>query len=189
MMQDDSRIGAKIRNLRLRSNISLRQLAKDADVSVSYLSSIEKNAVSPTLATLRKVLVALGTNFFDFFNEEEKHTGDYVFKRVEMKSVADNDREYTFILPRRDDIALEMMDELYSAARSLPEFETFENDFTGYVLDGVLSLEIGEGAPANLEAGDAFYVPAGIKVRGYCQKGTARVITIMLPADPGKDGN
>ena len=182
---DDSRIGAKLRNLRLRSNISLRKLAKEAEVSVSYLSAIEKNTVSPTLATLRKVLVALGTSFFDFFNEEETHNGEYFFRKSGMKSVSDNDREYTFILPRRKNIGAELMDEIYSPAKSLPEFETFENDFAGYVLEGEMTLEVGNAPPTILESGDAFHVPAGIPLRGYCQRGKARLITMLLPADKG----
>ena len=113
MQKDDAQIGAKIRNLRLRGNISLRKLARESGVSVSYLSSIEKNAASPTLATLRKVLVALGTNFFDFFNEQESNSDVFIFRMTGMRTVTDVNREYTFILPHRDDICLEMMDENY----------------------------------------------------------------------------
>ena len=62
----DVRIGAKLKNLRLRSDISLRGLAQKAGVSVSYLSAVEKDSASPTLATLRRILAALDTNFIKF---------------------------------------------------------------------------------------------------------------------------
>ena len=179
---NDIRVGAKIRNLRQRSGISLRKLAAMADVSVSYLSTIEKDAVSPTLALLRKVLTALGTNFYDFFNEEENTNGTYFFRKTGMHTVTDSDREYTFILPHRDSIRFELMDEIYFAGKNLPEFEVLENDFAGYVVSGKIVLEIGDEPPTHLETGDAFYVPSGMKVRGYCEIGdTARLITVLSP--------
>lgn len=58
MMTSDSNLRTKLRNLRQRSNISLRQLAKRADISVSYISAVEKDQASPTLATLRRILPA-----------------------------------------------------------------------------------------------------------------------------------
>ena len=91
MMSSDSKVGAKLRNLRQRSNISLRQLAKLADVSVSYISSIEKNQASPTLATLRRILTALGTNFINFFSDEDNNNEQYIFRKSAMHTVTDSD--------------------------------------------------------------------------------------------------
>ena len=69
-------------------------------------------------------------------------------------------------------------------SNSISEFETFEADFCGYVLSGEITLEIGDEIPAKLSGGDAFYVPTGTRVRGYCEKGkTARVISVLFPVD------
>lgn len=180
---NEVRVGGRVRNLRQRSNISLRHLARTAGVSVSYLSSIEKDTVSPTLAMLRKVLIALGTNFYDFFNDSESNNERYFFRKAGMQTVTDADREYTFVLPQRDDIMLEIMDENYFSGHGIPEFETFESDFSGYVVSGNIVLEIGDEPPSHLCSGDAFYVPAGVKVRGYCEQGgKSRLITILYPA-------
>lgn len=182
-MKEDLKVGAQLRNLRQRSDISLRQLSKMADVSVSYLSAIEKDTVSPTLATLRKVLIALGTNFYEFFNDEKTSEEKYFFRKAAMRTVTDSDREYTCILPLRDDIKFELMDEIYIEGKNLPEFETLENDFAGYVVSGNIILEIGDQKPTQLHTGDAFYVPEGTPVRGYCTSGqTARLITALSPA-------
>lgn len=181
MISADTKIGCKLRNLRQRSNISLRQLAKESGVSVSYISSIEKDAVSPTLATLRKILVALGSSFFDFFNENDREYDQYFFWKSEMRTVTDSDRQYTFVLPRRDDISIELMDENYSPAENMPKFEVMEHDFSGYLISGSMTLEIDDAAPTKLSAGDAFFVPCGVKMRGYCEKNeTAHLITVLI---------
>jgi len=182
MKKDESKVGLKIRNLRMRSGISLRKLAKDAGVSVSYLSGIEKDSVSPTLATLRKVLTALDTNFFDFFNDKESNNDRYFFKKAGMRTVSDKDREYTFVFPHRDDIPIEVMDENYFPGKKICPFEIFESDFSGYVLSGEMMLEIGDEPTTRLSGGDAFFVPRGTRVRGYCEKGkTSRVISMLYP--------
>ena len=178
--QSNVNIGARIRNLRLRGNFSLRQLSQMSGVSVSYLSSIEKDLVSPTLAMLRKVLVALGTNFSEFFSDSKENDSKYIFRKSKMKMAADHDREYTFIFPRRPNIHLDMMDEVFVSGTKLPEFETLEHDFAGYVISGEIVLEVGDENGAHLQSGDAFYVPQGIRVRGYCETGKqARLLTVM----------
>lgn len=60
-------LGRGIRNLRIESGIGLRQLSRMADISPASLTAIEKGQSSPVLATLHKVLKALGTDFAEFF--------------------------------------------------------------------------------------------------------------------------
>ncbi|GEA16250.1 MAG: hypothetical protein PWR22_2341 [Moorella sp. (in: firmicutes)] len=51
--------GKRIRELREERGYSLQDLAKKAEVSVSYLSEIERGAKKPSLKTLDKIAVAL----------------------------------------------------------------------------------------------------------------------------------
>ena len=179
----EAKVGARLRNLRQRSNISLRELARRTDISVSYLSGIEKDNASPTLATLRRILVALGSNFPSFFSDEPENSSEaYIFRKSGMKTVMNDDREYTFILPQRPDIQMEMMDENYFPSDTTPEFEVMEHDFAGYVVSGNITVEIADSGPVHLSCGDAFHVPQGVQLRGYCRQGEqARLVTIHYP--------
>ena len=182
MKAGENKIGAKLRNLRQRSNLSLRELARRTDISVSYLSGIEHDNASPTLATLRRILIALGSSYSSFFSDGEDSGEKYVFRKSGMKTVMNDDREYTFILPQRPDIHLELMDENYFPSDGMPEFETMEHDFAGYVVSGNITLEIDDEPPVQLGCGDAFHVPQGVKLRGYCRAGEkARLLTIHYP--------
>lgn len=182
MKPGENKIGAKLRNLRQRSNLSLRELARRTDISVSYLSGIEHDNASPTLATLRRILIALGSSYSSFFSDGEDSGEKYVFRKSGMKTVMNDDREYTFILPQRPDIHMELMDENYFPSEGTPEFETMEHDFAGYVVSGNITLEIDDDPPVLLSCGDAFYVPHGVKLRGYCRAGEqARLLTIHYP--------
>lgn len=52
--------GAKIQQLRQSLGLSIRALAKRADVSVAYLSKLEKGEANPTIGLLGKISDALG---------------------------------------------------------------------------------------------------------------------------------
>lgn len=52
--------GQKIKEIRQERGYSLRALAKRADVSVAYLSKLERNESSPTVGLLTRLAEALG---------------------------------------------------------------------------------------------------------------------------------
>ena len=172
--------GRKLRALRLRAHWSMRELARQAGVAVSYVSNLEAGRVSATLAGLRKLLVVLGSDIGPFFTLEQPAVEGWVFRRPQMQATSDAGRSYTFILPARADIRLTMLDEELFAGEP-PEFETLDGDFAGYVLAGELVLEFAGEPPQILQAGDAFYAPALRPVRGRCDAGkSVRLVTVAM---------
>ena len=68
------------------------------------------------------------------------------------------------------------------SGKNLPEFEIMDRDFAGYVVTGNIVVEIGDQPPTYLSCGDAFHVPRGVRLRGYCKNGEqARLLTILYP--------
>jgi len=173
-----STVGVKLRSLRRRSHLTMRALARRAGVAVSHICNIEAGRSSASLATLRKLLVALGTDMGPFFADDLPVPPGGVFRRAYMRTAADAGRCYTFILPDRPDVQLIMMDEELVAGEE-PAYETLSGDLAGYVLQGELSLDV-RGEPAQiLQPGDAFYVRAGRPVRGRCVRGRmVRLVTV-----------
>ena len=112
--------GRKLRALRLRAHLSMRELARQAGVAVSYVSNLEAGRVSATLATLRKLLVALGSDLGPFFSAEQSTAEGLVFRRQQMQTTSDAGRSYTFILPSRADIRFIMLDEATWRVMCLP---------------------------------------------------------------------
>jgi transcriptional regulator with XRE-family HTH domain len=158
----------------------MRALARRAGVAVSHVSNLEAGRVEPTLATLRKLLVALGSDIGPFFADDLPVPSGCVFRRHQMRSAGDAGRRYTFVLPPRDDVRLVMLDEeLFAGER--PAYEVLAGDLAGYVLSGELRLDVKGEPPQVLQAGDAFHVPAGRAVRGWCRRGDfVRLVTAQL---------
>lgn len=57
--------GDRIQQLRRSLGLSIRALAKRADVSVAYLSKLEQGDANPTIAILAKIAGALGVSVDD----------------------------------------------------------------------------------------------------------------------------
>lgn len=65
---DERQLGAYIRELRLKQNISLRTLAAKADVSVSFLSQVERGTASPSIASLMRIAHSLNRTIGSLFD-------------------------------------------------------------------------------------------------------------------------
>ena len=67
-------IGEKIKQLRLQHRLTQEELANRCELSKGFISQLERDLTSPSIATLMDILECLGTNLKDFFSEsaEEK---------------------------------------------------------------------------------------------------------------------
>ena len=66
------KIGYKIKALRVAKNLTQEELADRAELSKGFISQVERDLTSPSIATLMDILQCLGTNLKDFFNDEEE---------------------------------------------------------------------------------------------------------------------
>lgn len=57
----DANLGARLRDLRLQQGHPLKVVAKNADVSLPYLSEVERGRKLPALDVLARIATALDT--------------------------------------------------------------------------------------------------------------------------------
>ena len=175
-------LGPLLLQLRNEKAISLRKLARLADMAPASLSAIENGQSSPTLATLHKLLKALGQDFSSFFaasNAEESP----VFPAAKMKAIKDEHRRYTLQFPRRDDLKFEMLREVLAASEEESEWEQHDHDLGGILLSGgPLKLEIEGRGEWTVHVNDAFYIKEGEKHRAVTiGSGDAHLVTSIVP--------
>ena len=63
-------IGNKLKQLRILKGLTQEELADRAELSKGYISQLERDLTSPSIATLMDILQCLGTSIGEFFNEE-----------------------------------------------------------------------------------------------------------------------
>ena len=63
-------LGKKIKQMRNQKGLTQEELADRCELTKGYISQLENNLNSPSIATLTDILSALGSNLAEFFCEE-----------------------------------------------------------------------------------------------------------------------
>lgn len=172
-------IGAKIRTLRLKNDLTLADLASRCELTVGFLSQLENNVSSPSIATLSDVLEALGSNLSEFFQPEKNQKK--VFKEEDYFEKITDEYILNWLVPdaqKRNMEALHL--ELKSGCKSQIIGPHHGEEF-GYVLEGAIYLIYGK--EKNLvEQGQTFYIE-GNRTHYLLNesKKTAKIIWISNP--------
>ena len=66
-------IGPRLRRLRTQRGLSLAQVASAAEISIGFLSALERSQMSASVGTLRRLARYYRTNILDFFDATESN--------------------------------------------------------------------------------------------------------------------
>lgn len=80
----DKSIGEKIKYLRKTKKLTLKEVSDKTDLSISFLSQVERMKSSLTLESLKKISEVLHVNPSYFFSDEEKNTSQsFIVRGIE----------------------------------------------------------------------------------------------------------
>ena len=152
------RIGPKLRELRLRRNLSQRDLAIRSGISHSTISLVERDRMSPSVDTLGAILDALGTTLPGFFSDlpaSRPHDPFYPAARLTEIGNADtiSYRVIGLDFPNRDIL---MLHETYAPGADTGESFSHAAQETGFVLSGAVEVTVGAESRV-LRPGDGYY--------------------------------
>ena len=83
------RIGSKIKELRVLKGLTQEELADRAELSKGFISQLERDLTSPSIATLVDILQCLGTDLKTFFDDTEDDR--VVFKKEDYFEKTDTE--------------------------------------------------------------------------------------------------
>ena len=63
------KIGDRVRRLRMQRGLTQEELADRCELSKGFISLLERDLTSPSIATLMDILESLGTDLKNFFSE------------------------------------------------------------------------------------------------------------------------
>lgn len=75
-------IGGKLKELRILKGLTQEELADRAELSKGFISQVERDLTSPSIATLMDILQCLGTTIGEFFNEAPEEQIVFEKKRL-----------------------------------------------------------------------------------------------------------
>ncbi len=171
--------GIELRRLRREKGLSLRAAADSAGLSTSFLSALERNATGASVATLQRLTRALGVTMLDLLPPPQP-----VGRRVRP-----TDREALSLgsgvrieqLARNAELLEPQLFVLAPGATSEGAYAHDGEEFI-FVLEGRLTIWIGDDERHGLDAGDALTFPSTLPHRWRNRAdGDTRLLWINTP--------
>ncbi len=174
-------IGEKIKSLRLKGNLTQKELADRCELSKGFISQLESNQTSPSLSTLEDILVTLGSSFREFFAGESAEQPVFRKEDVFVKENAEQGVTIHWLIPNAQKKDMEpILLVLAPGSHSEVDLPHTGEEF-GYVLSGSVQLTIGERA-YKVRKGDSFsYKPDARHFLTNTGKTEASVLWVSTP--------
>ena len=139
-------IGEKLRELRIQRGLTQEELADRCELSKGFISQVERELASPSIATLKDMLECLGVTLQSFFSDDSKEKIVFTPQDMFEKEDSEEGRKITWLVPTAQKNSMEpILLELEPGCKSqiLPPLEGEE---FGYVLRGQVTLSIGKSS-------------------------------------------
>ena len=152
-------VGVRLQSIRKLKGLSQRELAKRAGVTNSTISMIEKNSVSPSISSLKKVLAGIPMSLVEFFSVDfaENGAAQIVYKADELTDLSSGTVSMRLVGKGHRVRALAFLDETYPPGSDTgEEMLNHEGEEAGVLVSGRLELTVGSELFI-LESGDSYY--------------------------------
>ncbi len=149
-------IGAGIRRMRLKLGLTQEELAARTELSKGFISQLERNLTSPSIATLSDILEALGSDLPSFFaavpsDDKVVFTPDDMFEKEDQELRS----KICWLVPNAQKNELEPILVSIEPGGSTSPDDPHEGEEFGYVLAGSITLILGSRR-LKLHKGDSF---------------------------------
>lgn len=158
-------IGERLKLVRTRHGLSQRALAKRAGVTNGLISLIEQNRVSPSIASLKKVLDGVPISLAEFFTSEIADQHKVFYQNGELPNLGKDGIEFRLVGYDRHNRQMSILKERYMPGADTGEdMLVHEGEEGGVILKGQLEVTVGTEVKI-LGSGDSYYFESKIPHR------------------------
>ncbi len=137
--------------------MSQRKLAGLAGMTNGAISMIEQNRVSPSIASLKKLLEVFGLSLADFFAADFKPDSQVFYRAKEMTRIADGSVVLRQVGGGNSRRKLQVLHETYAVGGDTgPTMLSHEGEEAGVIVRGQIEITVA-GQCEVLGAGDGYY--------------------------------
>ena len=148
-------IGQRIKQLRIKNNLTLEELASRCELTKGFLSQLERDLTSPSISTLNDIVEALGMSLAQFFQEEKPEK--IVFTQEDFFIDEKEGTTVTWIVPNAQKNEMEPILLEIKPGQSSFTLTPHEGEEFGYLINGKLLLIDGE-KQYSIKKGQTFYI-------------------------------
>ena len=175
------KIGHKIKQYRLKLGLTQSELAKRTELTKGYISQLENDICSPSIATLQDILNVLGMSLQEFFAEPEQDKvaytqSDYFYSK-------NGGGESTWLIPNSQLKEIEPIILTLPTDTESEERLPFKGEEFGFVLEGRVEIVM-QNECHKLKKGDCFSIDGTKqhKIRNI-NKGKSKVLWVTTPSN------
>lgn len=141
----DKTIGEKIKNLRKERKLTLKEIAEKTDLSISFLSQVERMKSSLTLESLKKISEVLQVNPSYFFNTVTEQTQPTVIRGINSnEALSVNQFIYKDLSGNHAGLGFNPLLVILNPGENKGSQFTHHGKEFLYVLDGKLTVQIND---------------------------------------------
>lgn len=185
-------IGTSLRNERKRKGFTLKQLAEKANLSISFLSEIERDITPPSIGTLKRISNALGINMASLFGEPMGSTReplvDTVLRKKSWREIVYSSKSkirWYLLTSNIEKKNMEPLVAILEPGASSDDEGTAHPQGEEFVMVLVGEIELWVGSKRNiLYEGDSLYFDATIPHR-YLNLSNHNSMLLAISSPPG----
>ena len=173
-------IGKKLKDLRKKQGLTQEELADRSELSKGFISQLERDMTSPSIASLEDILQCLGTTISEFF-QEEKEEEQIVFTEEDyfIKEDTQDGSLIRWIIPNAQKNMMEPIHLILEAGGTTCPDNPHEGEEFGYVIKGSVDIHLGDRV-CKAGSGESFYYTSD-SLHYLSSKGGAELIWVAAP--------
>lgn len=179
-------LGARLRRLRKRRDLTLQAVSEATSLSVAMLSQIERDVSSPSIRSLQRLSDALEVPIGWFFSAgpREADAADWVLRRAARRvlGLAGNGVTKELLSPPSDGAIELLLVTIEAGGSSGASAYTHPGEDAGLVLEGTLRIDV-DGESSLLGPGDAFRF-ASTRPHRFENGGSTRAVVVWALTPP-----
>lgn len=174
-------IGRKIKQYRLKLDLTQEELAQRTELTKGYISQLENDLCSPSIATLEDILNVLGVALPEFFTEPKQEK--IVYTEDDYFISKNGGGTNTWLIPNSQVKEMEPIILTLPQGESCEERLPFEGEEFGYVLCGKVEI-VTQNEKFSLSCGDSFSIDGKRQhTIVNVSKGESKVLWITTPSN------
>ncbi|MBB5703196.1 transcriptional regulator with XRE-family HTH domain [Ochrobactrum daejeonense] len=161
-------IGGRLRYVRMRQNLSQRELAKRAGVTNSTISLIEANQSNPSVGALKRILDGIPIGMAEFFALEPDAPHKVFYQAEDLVEIGKGPISYRQVGDHLFSRSLQILKERYEPGSDTGKVLLMhEGEEGGIVISGRIEVTVGADRRI-LGPGDAYYFSSKLPHRFRC---------------------
>lgn len=180
-------IGEKLRLLRKKRGYTLQQVAMETGYSASLISQVERDLVTPSIATLKKISQALEMPLFALFDEEkfqEFAKEDIIVRKDQRKRIQTDAQKAVFslLVPNTKRKLEVIMIESEPGGKSGDDYHMHSGEECEYILQGTMEVEW-DGDIYTIHEGETIYIDSS-KPHRWRNPGPDKLVVLCALTPP-----